>query len=296
MPVESPFTVRSVVEESLDVLHSYVRHQEQRTALSGVLSDAGLTFMVSDPDSISRGLVQIDDELVYVSSVDPNTGAINIEPWGRAQSGSTAVVHSDGAQITMSPLYPRQRLANTAASVLREIFPSVFAVAQTELTINPARTNYVLPVDAYQVLSVEWNWPGPSGMWSPVPRWRQNKPVEGLELEVISATWPGENRVRVKYAKNPKAEWDVDDSLSTFGYDFEIRDVLVLGVAARSLAYTEPSRVQVESMESHGRAGVVPAGAIADASRYLLAMFRQRLDEERAQILLRHPIQPHRTR
>jgi hypothetical protein len=133
-------------------------------------------------------------------------------------------------------------------------------------------------------------------MWEPVSRWRQNKPTSGLELEVISAVWPGDGRVRVKYAKQPKTAWDINDSLADYGYDHEVRDVVVLGVAARALAYSEPARVQAQSVESHGRSESVRPGDIHAASRYLLAMFRQRLDEERAQILLRHPIQPHRTR
>jgi hypothetical protein len=296
MPVETPYTVRSIAEEARDILHSYTRGQEQRTSLAMPITDDDLTFQVSGELLISRGLVEIGDELVYVASVDATTGVAVVEPWGRAQSGSTAASHATGAEVTMSPLYPRHRLAGVAANVLREVFPGLFAVEQTELDINPAKTNYELPADAYQVLSVEWNWPGPSGMWAPVERWRQNKPTTGLELEVISATWPGQNRVRAKYGKAPKSTWDIDDDLGDYGYDHEIRDVIVLGVVARSLAYTAPSRLQVESVESHARSEAVPPTAITDASRYMFALFRQRLEEERQQILLRHPIQPHRTR
>lgn len=296
MPVETPYTVRSIIEETRDVLHSYVRDQDQKTSLSAGITDTDLTFTVTASDLVTRGTVEIDDELIYVGSIDPTSGVAKIEPWGRGQSGTTAATHATNSQVTMSPLYPKHRLGNIVASVLREVFPWVFPVAQTELDINPSRTNYVLPTDAYQVLMVEWNWPGPSQMWAPVERWRQNKPVEGLELEVISGTWPGQGRVRVKYAKNPKTNWGLDDDLGVFGYDFEIRDVIVLGSVAKALAFTEPSRLQVQSVESHGRSEAVPAGSLADASRYMLALYRQRLDEERAQILLRHPIQPHRTR
>lgn len=291
---ESPFTVRAIITEARDILYSYAG-QDQRTSLAQPITASDLTFSVSGSTLISRGVIEIDDELVYVGSVDSTTGLATVEPWGRAQSGSTATNHAAGSEIAMAPRFSRQRLASIAASVLREIFPAVYPVSQTELTVNPARTNYVLPSDAYNVLSVEFNWPGPTGMWSPVKRWRQNKPVEGLELELISTTWPGEDRVRVKYAKTPKSSWAIDDDLATFGYDFEVRDVVILGIAARALAFIEPVRVSVQSVEAHGRSEVVPAGAAADASRYLFALFRQRLDEERSQILLRHPIQPHRT-
>lgn len=295
MTVESPFTLRAITEEARESLHSFVG-QEQKTSLAAPMTDSELTFQVAGEVLVSRGMVEIGDELVYVAAVDTTTGTATVEPWGRAQSGSTAASHATGAKVTMAPLYPLQRLAGITAAIMREIFPMVFAVDETELDINPARSNYVLPSDAYQVLSVEWNWPGPSGMWVPVQRWRQNKPVAGLELEILSPVWPGEGRVRAKYAKTPKSSWDLDDDLSTYGYDFEIRDVVVLGTVARAMAYTEPGRIQAQSLESHGRSEAVPAGAAHTAARYFLALFRQRLDEERAQILLRHPIQPHRTR
>lgn len=296
LALETPYTVSSIVGEVLDVLHSYTRDQDQHTSLATAITDTATSFTVNDSKLLSRGLVEIEDELVYASSVDSTNGAATIEPWGRGQSGSTAVAHSANARVTMAPLYPRIRVANVIAGVLREVFPRVFAVDETNLDITLAQTNYVLPTDAYQVLSVEWNLPGPSGMWAPVQRWRQNKPLAGVELEILSPVFPGSNQVRVKYMKRPPTEWSMADDLgTTYGYDHEIRDLIVLGAVARSLAYTGPSRLQVSSMEAHGRSADVPAEALDRLARSFYAQFRQRLEDERMQILLRHPIQPHRS-
>jgi hypothetical protein len=293
---EEQLTIRSLVDETIDVLHSYVRDQEQRTSLAADISAIDLTFTATDSSQISRGLVQIDDELVVVAKIDTTSGVATVEPWGRAQSGSTATSHTTGAPITQSPLFPRQRIATAIYAVLREVFPDLYAIGEIFLDINPARTNYPMPTDCFHIFSVEWNLPGPTGMWAPVDRWRQNKTATGVEVEVIGRTWPGQGRVRVKYMRNPLGRIQGTDDLLGYGYDYQIRDVLVLGAAARVAAFVETSRVQTESVESHGRSEAVPAGSAMGLSRYLYGLFRTRLEGERQQKLLRYPIQIHWTR
>lgn len=82
----------------------------------------------------------------------------------------------------------------------------------------------------------------------------------------------------------------------SYGYERQTRDLIVLGVTARMMAYTEPARIQAQSLESHGRSEAVPAGAAQTLSRYLYQLFQQRLDDERRDLALRHPPQPHFTR
>lgn len=293
---EGPFTVTSLVDEIGDVLHSYTRDQEMRTSLAAPMSSTDQSFTVTDATQVSRGLVEIEDEVVQVSQVDPATGVATVEPWGRAQSGSVADSHAQGVRVTAAPLYPRQRIRTAIYGVLREIFPDVFGVAETTLDYNPAQTNYALPADCYQVLQVQWKVPGPSGMWAYMRRWRQNKTASGGELELLGFAWPGQGRVRVEYMRTPPDQIQGTDDLATYGYDYQIRDLIVLGTVARLMAYTETSRVQSESVVSHGRSEAVPAGSAVSLSRYLYQQFQQRLASERAQQLLRHPIQPHVTR
>lgn len=293
---EPALTIASLVDEVQDVLHGYVRDQEQRTSLSAAISTADTTFTVDDADLLSRGLVEIDDELVYVSQVDTTTGTATVAPWGRAQSGSTASAHASGARVTQSPLFPRQRVASAVYGLLREIFPDVFAVAETRLDVDPVRTNYELPYDCYHVMHVDWLLPGPSGLWAPAGRWRQNKTATTVELELLSPAWPGEGRARVRYMRTPPVQVQGTDDLASYGYDSQVRDLIVLGVTARMLVSVEASRIQMQSVESHGRSEAVPAGSAQGLSRYIYQLFQKRLEDERRQILLRWPLQPHRTR
>lgn len=294
---EGPMTIPSLIDEVLDVIHGYVRGQEAKTHLTNPMADSDFTFTVSDSKKISTGLVEVDEEIMYVSMVDKSSGIATVEPWGRGQSQTDIVAHSANARVTDNPLFPRQRVRNVIWGVLREMFPSVFALGETFLNVNPVLTHYNMPTDAYHIMQVQWNLPGPTGMWAEAGRWKQNKRAGNpVELELISRTWPGSNRVRVQYMKNPPDQFGLTDDLGSFGYDLQIRDVIVLGTAARMMAYVEPSRVLTESVVSTGRAEMVPAGSATQISKYLYQMFQKRLDDERQQQLMRHPLQIHFTR
>lgn len=293
---ETPLTVASLVDEVLDAVHGYSRSQEERTSLTSTMGSADLTFSVSNPSFVSRGAVQIDDELVQVAGVDVAANIMTVEPWGRAQGGTTAASHAIGAQVTTNPLYPRQRVRNAIYGVLREIFPQVYGVAETLLSGSPIRTNYPLPADCYHVIRVETQAIGGSQMWAPVMRWRQNKRAASVELEVLGPVTPGSNRVRVQYMRTPPVSLNTTDDLSTLGYDYQLRDLIVLGATAKLLAYTEPARVQAETAEAMGKSESVPAGSAMAAARALYQMFVKRVDDERQQLLLRYPVQHHWTR
>lgn len=293
---EGPMSIASLVDEVLDTVRGYVRNQDAVTSLSGPVSSSALTVPVVDTTGISKGLIEIEDELVQVQSVDRTAGTVTLEPWGRGQSGSTAAAHATGARVTSSPLYPRQRVRSALFGVLREAFPDVFAVKTTTLTGNPSKWGYVMPADCYKVISVHTRNIFDSNAWIPIRRWRTSNTETQLELDIIGPVTPGAASIRVTYMRTPPDELDQGVDLTIYGYGYEMRDLIVLGSTAKLLAYTEPARVQVQSMEAAGRAEVVSSGSATAAARMLFQMFRQRIDDERRQLQMRYPTQPHMTR
>lgn len=294
---EGPMTILSLVDEVLDVVHGYVRAQEAKTHLTASMSNSDLTFTVANPQKVSTGLAEIDEELVYISMVDRTSGLVTVEPWGRAQSQTQAIAHAVNARVTDNPVIPRQRVRNAIWGVLREMFPAIFAFGETFLDINPVLTHYDMPDDCYHVMQVQWKLPGPTGLWAEADRWKQNKRAGSpVELELFSRVWPGQDRARVQYMKVPPVEFGISDDLGSYGYELQVRDVIVLGAAARLMAYIEPSRVLTESVVANARGEMVPAGSATAISRYLYQMFQKRIEDEREQQLFRHPLQIHFTR
>lgn len=295
---EGPMTVNSLVDEILDVVHGYVRIQEQKTYLTGTMDAVQTSFTVANfAQDLAKGLVEIEDELVYVSTVDKSSGTVTIAPWGRGMSQSQPATHAINVQVTNNPLFPRQRIRSALWGVLREIFPDISAYGEQVTNVSPVVTNYVLPSDCFHVSSVMWKVPGPTGQWVPARSWRQNKrAADPVELELLSFAFPGTNRLRIEYVKNPVASFGATDDLATYGYDFQVRDLLVLGTASRLLSYVESARVLTESVVASTRNETIPPGSAMSASKALYALFRARLDSERQQQLLRHPPQVHFTR
>lgn len=288
--------VRDIVGEVIDTWHSYVREQSPVTALAGSLDSDDITFTVDDPSRLSSGLVEVGDEMVQVRSVDRTSATVTLEAWGRGQMSSSAEAHALGTRVTSTPTTPRVRVRDALSDTMQEVFPQLFAVDEVLLSATPAVVRYALPTDAYHVLSVSYLPAGPSLQYIPVKRWKQNKTASTVELELLSRVMPGLDRVRVQYIKSPPAQLTMSDDLETLGYPVSIRGVLVLGCTARLAAFTEASRVQTGSVESSGRSDAVPAGSSLSLSRYLYQLFRQRLDDEAANLQARYPIVSHFTR
>jgi hypothetical protein len=288
--------VSELVDEINDSAHSYVRDQEQATSLAGAALAGDLILSVSDATQLSRGLIEVGDELMWVAQVDTQSSQVSIEPWGRAQGGSTATAHAVNSKVVNSPSFPRQRILNVLSDVVQEIFPDVCAVGETFLTHTSGIALYALPSDVHAVLSVEYRAVGASGSYIPVERWRQNKRPTSVELEVFGRIPPGDDRIRVTYVKTISVPLAMTDDLETLGYGNGIRGLLVLGAVAKLMVFIEPSRVQSSAVESSARAADVPAGSATSLSRYLYQLFRQRLDDEARQLRIRFPAVPHWTR
>jgi hypothetical protein len=289
--------VSDLVDEVIDVAHSYVRDQEQATTLTAILAIGGLTLTVSDATQVSRGLIEVGNELMWASEVDTANNLVTIEPWGRAQSGTTAVEHAINTRVTNSPSFPRQRVLNILSDVIQEIFPDVCAVTEQLLDYTgTGQTNFTLASDCYHVLTVDYLAVGPSGAWVPIDRYRQTKRPTSCELQVINRVPTGTGRIRVTYVKSVPTPVALTDDLETLGYGNGVRGLLILGAVARLMAFVESSRVQSSAVESAARSESVPPGSASSLSRYLYQLFRQRLEDEARQLRVRFPSVPHYTR
>lgn len=291
---EGTLTVNRIVDEVLDAMSGYVRDQNQVTETSGSMTDSATSFTVSENSQVSRGLVEVDDELMYVKSVASN-GTVSLFSWGRAQSGTTAAAHSSGAPVRMAPLYPRQRVRDQIFATLREIHPDIAPIGLEFIDVNLVRTNYPMPANTYHILRVEWHPVGPSLMWAPVKRWRQNKTDTTVELELIGPAWPGNDRARVLYMKDLPASLAANEDLIALGYPQDIHGVLVLGACYRLLTFTEPSRLQVSSVQAAARSEFVPAGSTSNLAKYVYGLFQQRVEQLRFWYAERYPLSPKQT-
>lgn len=293
---ELPLDLWSLVDEVSDTARGYTHGTDQVTSLVTDMDESTVGFSVADGSVMSVGLVEIGDELMQVRLVRADDGYCETEPWGRGVNGSDVHLHFVGDRVVVNPLYPRARIKSALAATLREIFPDVYPVGTINLDSDVVTVGYVLSPDVWQVLNVSALQIGPGNVYLPVRRWSCDQTNQGTLLSVYSALPPGPGRLRVQYIRTPPTDFTDSVELTDYGYEPSVRDLLVMGATAKLLAFTEPSRVAVDSVESAARGVVVPAGSAVNLARMLYQMFQKRVDDERRQLLFHYPPQVHQVR
>ncbi len=296
-----------VVQRVKQQLLGYTRNQAQVTYLTAPMSATDTSFMV-DPDtarSISRGIVEINDEMILVKGVDVGTGTVEVFGGlsGRGAEGTDAAAHAINSIITADPRYPKTRIREAINETISAIYPDIWIFDEVEFPYIAARLEYPLPADAEDVYKVVWNTIGPSGMWMASQRYRFNPQASttpgqvlptptptGKSIQILDyGITPGRN-VRVTYITPPRQLVNgSDDFVTTTGLGERMIDLIVYGACWRLLPGWEAGRLQQSSVESTERAPLVPTGAANQASQYYLGLYQRRLNEERDRLFDLYP-------
>jgi hypothetical protein len=288
-------TAGDLVEETLGLLESYSLDEEQSATLSADIGSADLTFTVNDARGIATGLspgiVEIDSELFYVSSVDDTTATV--EPWGRGYKKSTAAAHTAGSRVVSQPLFPRHLVLTALNETLNRVFPDVFAVKQTDKTVTVPVITYDMPDDTQWILEAAWQVPNGMQYWKSCKRVRLS-PTSGISglgditADVADCMYPGAP-LRFIYAASPVEFTSEADDWSVCGLHDGMKDVIKYGAAVSPTISSELSRLQMATVEQQDRAKVVSESAALTTSRLLDQMFQQRLMEERKTLQRLYP-------
>lgn len=294
-------TFANIVDRVKQQLLGYTKDQASVSELAADIGAADTTFFVDTETikNLSRGLIEIDDELILAKTYDSPTGTVVVMGLanGRGVDGTTAAAHTVNALVTNDPRFPRQRIKEAINDTINGLYPDLWVFAQHEFPYIAARYEYPIPADADDVYKVVINTIGPSGVWFPAQSWRFNpmssttpgqvKPTPaptGKSLQIYDRIVPGRN-VRVSYTKPPATLVNnSDDFVTVTGFPERYIDMIAYGAVWRLLPAYEAGRLQQASIESTERAPLVPAGAASEASQYFLALYTKRLTEERTRL------------
>lgn len=295
-------TFNELTESTLLYLYGYTTLQDQVTHLTADISASATSIPVADATSISRGTLEIGNELIWVDSVDTTALTATAPPYGRGYRGSTAAAHTAGTRVVSSPLFPRRLVQQAINETIHAVYPDLFGVAETTFTFNPAITTYALPAGAVQVLGVSWQSIGPSKEWLPVRRYRLDKHAStsvfatGASLSIYDAIVPGRT-VKVIYAKTPTTlSADADDFATVTGLSQSAEDVIRLGAAYRMVPFFDAPHLSGMSAEADFAANQRPIGGASQLGKYLLQMYQIRLAEEARRLQDVFPARTHYTR
>jgi len=290
-----------VINETLLALTGYTNRQDQATFLTSPMTATATTFQVADGTVLTRGLVEIDDELIWVDSFDRTSNTATIPAYGRGFRDTVATSHTSGTRVTITPSFPRSVIRRNINLAIDGVYPDLFGVYYTTFTWQAARTTYALPQEAIDVLGCSWQTIGPSLEWLPVRHYRIDRmanPVTwntGKTISIREGIIPGRT-VMVTYTKKPSTlQYDSDDFAALTGLPDSSREVIVLGAAYRTAMYLDMGRVPAITAEADAMQSNDPIGSAANIGRMIQQLYQQRLLVEVRRLQEQYPPRTHYT-
>jgi hypothetical protein len=298
-------TLNDMVDEVRSSLAGYTMRQDRITYLAntGVISSTGVHIQVGSSSNLAKGVIEIDDELFWIDSFDKNNNTMRVAPgFGRGYQNTVPTSHAQSAQVTLSPTFPRNTIKRAINDTILSVFPKLWAISSTTFTFNPAKNTYSLPDDAETVLAVSWQTVGPSEEWMPVRRWRVDPMANSTSfnsnnsISIYDSITPGRT-VQVWYTAEPNQLTSNNDEFSDVsGLPESARDVITMGASWRLLSFLDAGRINLTSAESDNADTKLPSNAGMSASKYVYAIYNQRLADEAAKLSGKFPIKLHYNR
>ncbi|MFF4019990.1 hypothetical protein [Streptomyces sp. NPDC001843] len=287
-------TFDQLVKQVRQQLLGFALNQESVSELSVSMTAGDTTFTcdASTVTNLSRGLVEIDDELILVKTFDQTSGVVSVMGLtnGRGYEGTTAASHSAHTLVTSNPAFPRARIKEAINQTITTLYPELVVFSSTEITKLAPQVEYELPSDCSDVWYVTGQLIGPSKVAQPLPNWRYNPKARtanfpsGKSIQILDYVTAGQ-AVKVVYAKPPtQLANNSDDFAATTGYPDRYTDLVVYGTCMRLLPALESARLQQQSVEATERAPLVPPASAAKAMAMYAQLYQQRLAEERDQL------------
>ena len=297
-------TFGQMTDEVSRKLAGFTLRQDRQTHLTAAVNTTATSITVASATNISTGIIQIDDELIYVDSYDRNTGVLSIPPYGRGYNGTTASSHAVGTRVIVSPTFPSVDIKEAINDTIQAVFPDLYATDTHTFSYSTARSTYALPDEVETVLGVSFQTTGPSKEWLPVRGWRVD-PMANTSafnsknsISLYSGIEPGRT-VQIFYTSAPTVmDTNDDDFEIVTGLPQSCKDVIVLGASARLASFVDPGRLTFGSAESDQQSHIAGRsyGAGTNTAKYLLALYDKRLAEESRKLTDRNPTRIHFTR
>ena len=303
-------TLTDLINEVSINLAGYTYQQDRATHLSSAVttltssSTSPTILYLGSTENLGKGVVEIDEELMWLDSFDRVANTATVSPYGRGYLGTTAAQHTVDTKVSISPTFPRYVIKKAINDTVNAVGSTIFAAKVTTFTFNAAQTTYDFDgLNIQNILSIMWQSVGPSLEWIPVRRWSWDSKADATAFGATSQTvtigdyiTPGRT-VKVVYATDPVPfTTNAQDFATQTGLPNSCKDVIVLGASYRLLTYLDPARAAQVSPQADETDSKRPYGASQTATKQLYALYTQRLNEETQRQQTLYPIRVHYSR
>ena len=296
-------TLSDMIDEVRSSLAGYTLRQDRITYLNNAISSTDLAMTIGSSSNLAKGIIEIDSELIWIDNFSQASSTLNAAPgFGRGYQNTNASPHAQYAQITLSPTFPKVMIQKAINDVINSLYPKLWAVASTTFTFNASQTTYALPDDLESILYMSWQTTGSSLEWLPINRWRAD-PMANISsfnttntVNIYENIQPGRT-VQVYYTTTPNTlDNPTDDYADVTGLPASSVEVVILGACYKLLSYVDAGRINLSSAEADLNDTKIPSTAGVASSRYIYALFQQRLNDEALKLQDKFPIRIHYTK
>ena len=296
-------TLNDMISEVRSSLAGYTLRQDRISYLTSAITTTDTAIQIGSSSNLAKGIIEIDSELIWVDNFDKQNNTMNAAPgFGRGYQGTSPSPHAVNAQVILTPSFPRTNIQQAINDTIGSLYPKLWAIYSTTFTFNASQTTYPLPDDAENVLYMSWQTTGSSREWLPIKRWRQDLMANVATfntqktINIYENVQPGRT-IQVWYAATPQTMTSgTDDFSAVTGLPESCRDVIIYGAAYRLLSFIDPGRINLTSAESDLADSKVPGAAGSSNSRYIYALYQQRLQDESLKLSDKFPIRLHYTK
>jgi hypothetical protein len=293
-------TLSDMIDEVRSSLAGYTLRQDRITYLDSAITSTATAMTIGSSSNLAKGIIEIDDELIWIDNFDQGSSTLNAAPgFGRGYQNTNASPHAQYAQITLSPTFPRNIIKKAINDAINSFYPKLWATASTTFTFNASQTTYALPDDLESILYMSWQTTGSSQEWLPINRWRADQMANVATFNTQNTVNLYENiqpgrTVQVWYTTTPNTlDNGTDDYADVTGLPSSSAEVAILGASYKLLSYLDAGRINLSSAEADLNDTKIPSTAGVSASRYIFALYQQRLNEEALKLQDKYPIRIH---
>ena len=287
-------TVGTVVDRTLRQLMSGTVEERNKTVGALTATTTSISFQYDLNGMRAGGVIQIDNELMYVWEVFSGAKTVEVE---RAWNGTTAAAHASGSVAIVDPKFPR---------------------AQVLEAINAEIDDLSSPMNGlYQIKSLELNY---NGTWNMINLPTTDKIIDLVSVTVryIATDYPKITRCRlirdlpnddfsagyaIRFDEQVRAgrmivvykapftnvTTEAQNLQNIAGFPTTAEDILMMGAQIRLVSPREVKRNFTESQGDTRRSEEVPTGSVSSSINNIIRMRRDRITAEAARLARQYP-------
>ena len=308
-------TLTNMIDEVSMNLSGYTLTQDRSTYLKTAVttttssSASPTSLSLGSTDNVGKGIVEIDEELMWIDTYDRVGNTATVAPYGRGYLGTgplanTGTTHDADTKVTISPTFPRFSIKRAINDTINALGSSIFAAATTTITSNAAVAAFRLPttgdsLNIRNILSVAYQSIGASKEWIPIRSWRLDANANttaftsGQTISIYDVV-PSGRTIQIVYSKDPAVfTTNAQDFATQTGLPDSCKDLTILGATYRLLTNLDPARASMVSPQADEVDSKRPYGSSQSLTKNIYALYSQRLAEEIKKQENKYPIRVH---